>query len=94
MPAPVVGHLEDVGAQVPPGGKQVGLRLGLDVTGEQEHQSGHLDPQDERAVVGVGVSADVGTQRSEQLPSQTAQPADLAERGTLDTDPLPRGLPA
>ena len=84
VPTAVVRHLEHIGPQVSPGGQEVGLRLRLDVAGEQQHEASHLDAQHQRAVVGVGVRADVGPQRGKKLPAQTAQSTHLTKGCSLD----------
>ena len=94
VPAAVVRNLQHVGPQVPPGGQEVRLRLRFDVAGEQQHQPGDLDTQDQGAVVGVGVRADVGPQRCEQLPAQPPESTDLAKRGTFDCHASCGGLPS
>jgi hypothetical protein len=59
--AAVVGHLEDVGAQVGAAGEQVVLGLDLGVARQQDPHAGHGGPQHHRGVVRVraGTGEDV-----------------------------------
>ena len=69
----VVGHLHDVEGPASQVGRDGGLRLGLDVPGQQHATTGHGEREDEAGVVGDRSRLDA-TARPDHLPGGIAPP--------------------